>query len=245
MDFKLKEDKLMEENLQIVLKEYIRAVENVCSILIKSINDSEHLTLKNKYGFFLYRSNCKKMKFEAKGIHYRLHGKGCVAFNEEMFLDWDFGYRSRWCGIDPWKVSMTLEKNNSPYTKYFDGKYIQTKCEQLVKNGVMFKQSNQYYFAIPENETFKPEFPTEYDTFVIEYFNLSCSLPRNKVIDRFIRKSTQIYNQINDMEDTYLLKFLLEGKEIYAIPYHDICYPENAVKIMSDEIIKNLSKERK
>ena len=39
-----------------------------------------------------------------------------------------------------------------------------------------------------------------------------------------------------------MLKFLLGGKEFYAIPYNDISYPENAVKIMSDEIIKNLSK---
>lgn len=39
-----------------------------------------------------------------------------------------------------------------------------------------------------------------------------------------------------------MLKFLLGGKEIYTIPYNDISYPENAVKIMSDEIIRNLSK---
>lgn len=38
-----------------------------------------------------------------------------------------------------------------------------------------------------------------------------------------------------------MLKFLLGGKEICTIPYNDISYPENAVKIMSDEIIKNLS----
>ena len=39
-----------------------------------------------------------------------------------------------------------------------------------------------------------------------------------------------------------MLKFLLGGKEIFTIPYNDISYPENAVKIMSDEIIKNLLK---
>lgn len=41
-----------------------------------------------------------------------------------------------------------------------------------------------------------------------------------------------------------MLKFLLDEKEVYAIPYDDISYPENAIKIMSDEIIRNLSKEK-
>ena len=110
----------MEEKLQNILKEYIRDVENVCNILLKSINNSENLSLKNKYDFFMYRASCKKMEFEAEGISYRLHGKGCMAFNKEMFINWDFGYRSRWCGIDPCKVSMTLKESNSPHTEYFD-----------------------------------------------------------------------------------------------------------------------------
>ena len=232
----------MEEKLQIVLKEYIRDVEDVCDILVRNINDSENLNLKNKYDFFMYRSSCKKMEFEAGGISYRLHGKGCVAFNEEMFIDWDFGYRSRWCGINPWKVSMTLKKSSSPHIEYYDGNIIQTVCEQFVQKGIMFKQCNQYYFEMKAEETYKPEFPIEYDTLVVEYCNLTWSIPRNKIIDRFIRKSTRIHNQISKNEDKYILKFLLCGEEIYTIPYNDISYPESAVKIMSDEIIKNLLK---
>ncbi len=230
----------MEDKLQIILKEYMREVEEVCNILVKNINDSENINLRNKYDFFEYRSKCKKMEFEAGGITYRFHGKGCTAFNEDKFIDWDFGYRSRWCGIDPWKVSMTLKRNSSPYIEYYDANLLQIACEQLVKNGVMFKKYDQYYFELTENETFKPEFPIEYDTLMIEYFDLSWSIPRNKVIDRFVRKSTRVCNQINKNEDKFILKFLLDGREIYRIPYNDISYPENAVKIMSDEIIKNL-----
>ena len=232
----------MEEKLQTVLKEYIRDVEDICNILIKSINNSENLDLKSKYDFFMYRSNCKKMEFEAEGISYRLHGKGCVAFNEEKFIDWNFGYRNRWCGIDPWKVSITLKENNNPHIEYYDGNLIQTVCEQWIRKGIMFKQYDLYYFEMTADETFKPEFPAEYDTLIIEYSNLSWSIPRNKVIDRFIRKSTRVHNQINKNEDKYMLKFISGGKEICTIPYNDISYPENAVKIMSDEIIKNLSK---
>ena len=232
----------MEEKLQIILKEYIKDVEDVCNILIKSLNDSQNLHLKNKYDFFEYRSKCRDTEFEAEGIKYILHGKGCTAFSEEKIIDWDFGYRSRWCGIDPWKVSMTLKKNNSPHVQYYDGNLIQTVCDCLVKKGVMFKKYDQYYFEMTADETFKPEFPTEYDVLIIEYFNSKWSIPRNKVIDRFIRKSTRVHNQIYKEEDKYILKFLLDGREIYTIPYNDVGYPESAVKIMSDEIIKNLSK---
>lgn len=231
----------MEEKLQIILKEYIKDVEDTCDILLRSINHFEKLNLRNKYDFLAYRSNCKKMEFEAEGISYRLHGKGCTAFSEEKFIDWDFGYRSRWCGIEPWKVSITLKRNNSPYVEYYDGDFIQRACEQFVKQGILFKQREQYYFEMTADETFKPEFPAQYDALIIEYFDLSWSIPRNKVIDRFIRKSTQIHNGIYKKEDKYLLRFLLKGEEICAIPYNDTCYPENAVKIMSDEIIKNMS----
>ena len=232
----------MEEKLQIILKEYIKDVEDVCNILIKSLNVSQDLNLKNKYDFFEYRSRCKKTEFETEGFRYSFHGKGCTAFSEEKIIDWDFGYRSRWCGIDPWKVSMALKENNSPHVEYYDGNLIQTACDHLVKKGVMFKKYDQYYFEMPENETLKPEFPTEYDVLIIEYFDSRWSIPRNKLIDRFIRKSTRVHNQIYKEEDKYILKFLLDGRKIYTIPYNDISYPENAVKIMSDEIIKNLSK---
>lgn len=233
----------MEEKLQNVLKEYIRNVEEVCNILLKGINCSETLKLNNKYDFFAYRSSCEKMEFEVGGFTYRLHGKGCMAYNEKKFIDWDFGYRSRWCGISPWKVAMTLKKNESPYTEFYDGNLILMVCEQFVKKGIMFKQYDQYYFEMTSDETFHPEFPVEYDTLVIEYINSSWSIPRNKIIERFIRKSTKIHNQINKAEDKYILRFLLDGKEVYTIPYNDASYPENAVKIMSDEIIKNLSRE--
>jgi len=232
----------MDDILKKILKEYLTNVEEVCNILLKYLNNSENLNLKSKYDFFVYRSSCKKMEFEAEGIHFRLHGKGCIAFSGVMFLDWDFGYRSRWCGINPWKVAMTLRKNGSPYVDDYDGSFIQNACEQFVNQGIMFKQNDQYYFEITEDETFKPNFPTEYDTLVIEYSDLSWSMPRNKTIDRFIRKSTRVHNQINKTENKCILKFVLNGKEIYTIPYNDTSYPANAVNIMNDEILKKLLK---
>lgn len=233
----------MEEKLQMVLKEYILDVEMVCKLLLKSINASENLNLKNKYDFFQYRADCKKMVFWADGICYRLHGKGCMAFGRQKFINWDFGYRSRWCGISPWHVSQTLRKNHSPYMEYYDGGVIQTVCKELVKIGIMFQKDNQYYFEMADDETFQPEFPSEYDELVIEHSGLNWTIPRNKEIDRFIRKSTRVHNQINDSKGMYRLTFLFQKKEVCTIPYDDVCYPENAVKIMSDRIIRHLNSE--
>lgn len=100
-----------------------------------------------------------------------------------------------------------------------------------------------YYFVIPIDDTFEPDFPIEFDTLIVEYFDSKWILPRNKVIDRFIRKSRRIYNQIEKSQNKYTLKFMFNGKEIYSIPYDDIGYPENAVKIMSDDILRNANKQ--
>lgn len=64
------------------------------------------------------------MEYEFSGIKYYLHGKGCTASDDKIFLDWDFGYRSRWCGINPWKVAMSLNKSGSDYVGYYDGNLI-------------------------------------------------------------------------------------------------------------------------
>jgi len=232
----------MDETLKIILEEYIKKIEDICNNLLKGLNDSENLCLKSKWDFFDYRAKHKKMEFEVNGISYRLHGKGCIAFNENMFIDWDFGHRSRWCGIDPWKVAMTLKKNKSNYIEYYDGNLIKEECEQAVSDSIMYKQYDQYYFKIPDDKTFKPDFPEEFDILIVEHFESKWSIPRNKVIDRFLRKSRWVYNQIDKNENKYILRFILKDKELYTIPYDDVGYPENAVKIMSDDILKNLTK---
>lgn len=79
---------------------------------------------------------------------------------------------------------------------------------------------------------------------VIEHSDFRWSVPRNKLIDKFIRKSRKIYNQIEKNEDKYLLRFFLEGKEVCVLPYDDIGYPDSAVKIMNDDILQNIYKEK-
>ena len=73
--------------------------------------------------------------------------------------------------------------------------------------------------------------------------NFEWIIPRNKTIDRFLRKSNRIYNEVYISENKHMLSFFLEGKGIYSIPYDDICYPENAIRIMTDDILRNLKKK--
>lgn len=107
------------------------------------------------------------------------------------------------------------------YSEYYDKNLIKNICEKAIDDGIMFKQYEQYYFSISKSETFEPNFPKEFDTLVVEHHGLKWSIPRNKIIDRFIRKSKRVYNQIDKNQDKYLLLFMFEGREIYSIPFDD------------------------
>lgn len=100
----------LEVKIKNVIDEYIVNVNKMCNILLQGINLQENLNLNTKYQFFEYRNKTRKTEFYMNDIKFKLHGRGCFVFSKEMFLNWDFGYRSRWCGIDPYKVGMTLKK---------------------------------------------------------------------------------------------------------------------------------------
>ncbi|MBP1591008.1 MAG: hypothetical protein ILP22_03095, partial [Oscillospiraceae bacterium] len=91
---------------------------------------------------------------------------------------------------------------------------------------------------------FKPDFPKDYDTLMIEGLGEKWIIKRNSETDRFIRKSNKVHNEIFNKNNVYNLHFYLEKKEVYSIPYDDVCYPENAVRILTDNIISNLKKNK-
>jgi len=233
----------VESKAKAIIDEYIANVNKMCHRLLEGINIQENLSLKTKWDFFEYRSKERKMEFEINGTSYKLHGRGCFVFSDDLFLNWDFGYRSRWCGIDPWMIGMTLKENKSKYVEYYDGMILKEVCEQAVTDGEMIKKHGLYHYAIPLAETFIPDFPIDYDTLIVQYFDSEWIIPRNKTVDRFLRKSNRIYNEVYNSENKHLLSFILDGKEVYSIPYDDICYPENAIKIMTDDILRNSKKK--
>ena len=231
----------MDTKLEIIIKNYTNEVDKACQSLLDEINRLEVLNLRSKWDFYDYRSETYKTEFDVADMKYILHGIGCTVLKKDKpFLFWEFGYRSRWCGIDPWKVAMTLQENEVDAVDYYDGKLIKEACDEAVTKGEMFEKNGLYYFAILKSETFKPDFPNEFDDLLIIHHDKQRKVKRNKTIDRFLRKSTSVYDQIEQDKNKYTLKFIHQDKEVYSIAYNDIGFPENAIKIMSDDIIRNL-----
>ena len=202
----------MEDGLRTVMKEYIDQVNDVCLRLLAG------LCLKSKADFLCSRKLRWGIEYEINGTKYLLHGAGCRACDGERYLDWNFGYGSRWCGIDPWLLARTLEYNRDPHTEYYDGNRVKAECEQAVSLGEMYQKHNLYYFTIPVSETFEPQFPKEFDTLIVEHFEDRWVIPRNRMVERFLRKSRRVYREIGSSLNKYtkvtLFIPILEGQII-------------------------------
>lgn len=228
----------MNEKLAIIIKDYIETVSSLCDNLLFEFG----FNCKRELMIYLYYSGQRINELDCKGVHYFFHGRGCLAEYDNKRINWDFGYRGRWCGIDPWFVAEFLKYNKYELCEHYDGNRIKKECVAAVESNEMFEKYGQYYLIIPRNQTFKPNFPDEFDSLIIEHFDSKWEIPKNKVINRFIRKVTWVFNEIDKNPDKYNLRFISKGKEIYQIFYDDVGYPENAIKIMSDDIIRNLEK---
>lgn len=227
----------MDAQLRELMEHYLRTVDKVC------VNLLEAFSLKTKEELLEYKVQNHIWQTQQNGIQYAFHGIGCAAWNDEFWIDWDFCGGSRWCGIKPWFLAMTLKENHSVYAEKYDANHIKELCEQAAAEGEMIKRGEQYFFAVSREDTFRPEFPGEFDTLVIERFEYRWVIKRDRAVDRFLRKSIHVSNQIYNNPYRYTLRFFQGSKEVYAIPYDDIGYPESAVRIMSNEIIQKLKSQ--
>ena len=221
----------MDEQLERYMRQYFYDIEKICINLIKE------LKLHNKNELMKYKYSLNKWEFNIGEIQLCFHGKGCIAKNDENFYDWDFGYGSRWCGINPFLLATTMEKNGINEWSY---KQIKEQCEKALITGEMYKKYGLYYFSILENELIKPDFPKNFDILIIEYFEQKCIISRNKIVDRFLRKSNKVYKGIENYYDKYTLRFLLKGKEIYKCYFSDVAYPEKAVELMKNILVEHM-----
>ncbi len=222
----------MDKQLETIMKTYLDSVRMVCHKLMTSLNASENLNLRTKYDLLNYRIMRCKAEYDIGEVKYVFHGSGCYAYDGHTILEWDFGYGSRWCGIDPWKLAFTLEKNKDSHIEYYDGNTILRLCEEAVRAEDMELKYGQYYFALPDSEKLEVEFPANYDAVVIKYFGEKWRIARNSLTDRFIRKSTSVYKQSHASEDVYTLEFWMGDEMVYSIFYNDVCYPPKAILIM-------------
>jgi len=228
----------MNEELKSMAKEYIDKVNNVCLLLLKGLN------LKAKEDLWKYRETHHDLEIYIGDGKYTYHGRGCKFSNKDFTIDWDFGYGSRWCGIEHWKLAYYIKENYKELIEFHDGFNIQKEFEQCIISGEVVKKYGLYYFKIPDSETFEPDFPKEFDTLIIDNYASQWIIKRNKMIDRFIRKSRRVYKNVGEGNDAYTLCFVNNEKIIFSIPFDDIGYPEKAVEIMFELLKVNIKQSK-
>ena len=220
-------------------KIYYNIVKEACDSLLESISKMEQKSILNKYDLYDYLHNNHVNELDCEEKKYHFHGIGCtVSINGTPMIDWDFGYRSWWCGIDPHKMAKTLQRFSYENEAFFDGNFIKNLCKKYLLEKAMYFYKGQYYIDLLKIGYKRLTIPSNYDRMMVEYKGIKKEFPKCKCIDRFIRKSTVVYNGISELSDNYILIFLEQSNEIARIQYNDIAYPEAAVKIMNGQILK-------
>lgn len=234
----------MDDYFLKAVREYYYIVEAACDLLIDYIGSTERIAIFSKYHLFKYFRNSGKYEFHIGDSIYYRHGNGMmVVRNDTVVIDWDFGYRNRWCGIDPYLMAKTLKHALFEKTAYYDGNYIKDKCSYYMSKELVYFHNGQYYIDLVKYRGMRITFPEEYDTLVVEYLGDTRSFPRCKVIDRFIRKSRMIYEGISELHNNGILVFLHNSVEKERILYNDTAYPKSAVKIMNEQILASWIKD--
>lgn len=234
----------MDDYFLKAVREYNCIVEEACNLLIDYIESTEQIAILSKYHLFKYFRNSGKYEFHIGDSIYYRHGNGMmVVRNDTVVIDWDFGYRSWWCGIDPFFMAETLKHALFEATAYYDGNYIKDKCRYYMSKNLLYFYNGQYYIDLVKCSSMKITFPEEYDTLVVEYKGAVRSFSRCKIIDRFIRKSRMIYAGIAELKNNCTLIFFNNNVEEARILYNDIAYPKSAVKIMNEQILAGWIKD--
>ncbi|MCR5609415.1 MAG: hypothetical protein K6G26_10160, partial [Lachnospiraceae bacterium] len=145
------------------VKSYYEIVENACERLINDINTKHDDNIINKFDLFEYIRKHHVYEYTVGNDKYRFHGVGCsVERNNDIIIDWDFGYRNWWCGIDPYKMSITLKKSSQYTNKSIETKYIEEECKRMLVEKKMLYYKNQYYFNLLKYQTKIQIFPAVY-----------------------------------------------------------------------------------
>ncbi len=229
----------MDREFELAVCKYYDIVKEKCKTLIDHINKNNNANLNNKYDLLTYLRKSKIIEYQYGRYKYIFHGCGCTVFEDDNIIaDWDFGYRSWWCGIDAYKMSLTLKNNKYLNSMFYDIELISNFCNTYIVNNELVLYKNQYYINLLSKGTIKPSFPDYYDELIICHDDVKVSFQKSKEIDRFIRKSREIYKDINNLDDNYLLVFRYNNNDVYRVFYNDIAYPDSAVEIMTSKILK-------
>ncbi len=229
----------MDEKFLKAVKTYYHIVEEACNLLVENIVKRDQVTILNKFELYDYLHKKLVLEYAIDERKYFFHGGGCTVYiNDIPMIEWDFGYRSWWCGIDPFKMAETLKSFSYEETEYYDRTYIKNECEHYLAQKELYLYRGQYYIDLLKIRCRKMKISTDYERMIVEYKGISKSYLKCKSIDKFIRKSINVYDGIDKLPNNYTLVFLKQNVEIARILYNDIAYPASAVKIMNGEIIR-------
>jgi hypothetical protein len=227
----------MEELFDLAIRQYYSIVKSAYIDFIDYVREQQSIEINSISQLYEFLRNCQQTIFYLDKKKYHFHGGGCsVWISDKQIIAWDFGYRSWLCGIEPYKMALTLFNFNCNLEEVFDSERISDLCKAEVKNGNMTEHLGQYYINLLSCETKTYTFPSEYDSLIIEKNDHKYKFNKTTTLDRFIRKSTKVYKHIDKLDYNFVLVFMKDNVEIGRYLYNDIAYPESAVKIM-DEIL--------
>ena len=219
-----------------VYKKYYDIIEKTCQELMEyGANDGREII--DKYNLYEYIRG--KDKIIAGDKEYIFHGAGCTVFeNGELVADWDFGYRSWWCGIEPYKLARTLKNTEYANTVFCNGDKIKEICEEKIEEGLFYKYKNQYYINLLKLGTKANDIPKEYDVMKASFGGKKREFLKSEAIDRFLEKASVVYKEVENLKNNYVLEFYYKGRLNAQLLYNNIAYYDKAVEIMDKEILK-------
>lgn len=229
----------MNCEFELAVSMYYKIVKDLCLSLINNINKTENILIHDKFELYSYFRKKKQTIFYVCGKRYVLHGSGMtVFFNNKIVADWDFGYRNLWCGIDPFKMAITLKNFNFKIADFYDGIYINEICKEYYSTNDLILHGNQFYINYLNKGTKKIDFPSYFDTLIIKYNGKEKAFKASKIINKFIRKANEIYKDIEKLDDSFELLFIHDNNEVSRILYNDFAYPKSAVEILYHQILR-------
>ena len=132
---------MTKSKLEDYAEHYISDVYAVCQVMLRGLD------LDSKRELIKHREVQSKGEFDLDGVNtYSFHGRGCRFSNNDIKIDWDFGYDENWCGLDPWKLAYYI-KDNKNDSEWEDGAHVKKTFDDLVINGRMERRHDLYYFT--------------------------------------------------------------------------------------------------
>ena len=131
----------MEEELTNLLKEYVVNIEKAMKLIYQKFsltNNYDLICLRTKYHGYV----------EIEEGTYIFHGAGCRFEGKNFYVDFQFGGKKHYGGIETHTFCNTLMETHSKIFEKYEhitlNDFVVRICNKLVEEGMMYK--DQFYF---------------------------------------------------------------------------------------------------